>query len=487
MNPPTLETITGEDTPEKTTPARSRWRRRLVAAIPWLLLAGFALLAWVLFGDRLSPAKSVQTESVVTLRQAIDGGPSGEQAGNPFEAPALFQASGWIEPDPLPIKATALVNGVIDTVTVLEGQTVRKDDRLATLIREDFELDLATAESELKSLQAQSKAHEQAIEAAAAKIKTQHKKIEAGRTKCDELSVFRDRMVGAKPGVFSAAEIEETKLKVLSHSAEVDALAAEEAELKADKARLEAIRENYAADIGRAETEVARRELALDRTEIRSPVDGVVLRLLAVPGQKRMLDMDDADSATVAILYEPDSLQARIDVPLEEAAKLSVGQAVRLRSSFLSDRVFQGIVTRIVGEADLQRNTLQAKVRIENPDDRLRPEMLCRAEFLAATASTDASSEIKGGTSPATAGGRVVVFVPETALVNRKGSEAEAWTVDSENRLEQRSLKLGSEKRDGYLRVREGLLPGDRVVVDPSPDLAEGDRVQPQSGKGKKP
>ena len=44
----------------------------------------------------------------------------------------LFQASGWIEPDPLPIKSTALVDGVVQEVHVLEGQLVKKGEIIAT-------------------------------------------------------------------------------------------------------------------------------------------------------------------------------------------------------------------------------------------------------------------------------------------------------------------------------------------------------------------
>ena len=57
-----------------------------------------------------------------------------------------FQASGWIEPDPLPVKATALISGVVDEVFVLEGESVGEDDIIATLVDDDAELDLATAE-----------------------------------------------------------------------------------------------------------------------------------------------------------------------------------------------------------------------------------------------------------------------------------------------------------------------------------------------------
>lgn len=484
MNSKSLESITGVGPPETQSPVPMRWQRRMAASIPWFLLAGFALLAWVLFGDRLLPATPVRTETVVTLRQTVGGevaASTGEKI-DPFEAAALFQASGWVEPDPLPVMATALVNGVVETVTVLEGETVKKGDLLATLIREDFDLDLASAEAEMNSLEAEARAHEAAIDAAAAKIKTLHKKVKAGEMKCLELEDRRDRMVRAGRGAISESEIEQAKLMLQTHGTVVEALLAEEVELVAERSRLEAMRATFKADLRKAFTEVARKKLALDRTKILSPIDGIVFHLHAVPGQKRMLDMDDPKSATIAELYQPERLQARIDVPLEEAARLSVGQAVRLRSSFLSDKVFFGTVTRIVGQADLQRNTLQAKVRIEQPDRRLRPEMLCRAEFLAATTNGEGkdSSKEKAST-PTRAAARVAVFVPESALVDREGSKAAVWTVDSENRLERRSLTLDSEERDGHLRVREGLRPGDRVVMNPSPAFSEGERVQPEN------
>ena len=45
--------------------------------------------------------------------------------------------------------------------------------------------------------------------------------------------------------------------------------------------------------------------------------------------------------------------------------------------------------------------------------------------------------------------------------------------------VESRELTLGQEERDGYRMVVAGLLPGDRVVLDPDPDLEEGVRVEP--------
>ena len=202
------------------------------------------------------------------------------------------------------------------------------------------------------------------------------------------------------------------------------------------------------------------------------------MRLLAVPGQQRMLGPDNPDSAAIAYLYDPDKLQARIDVPLADAAQLRKGQAVRLRSNFLPETVFLGTVTRITGQADLQRNTLQAKVNIKNPDERLRPDMLCRAEFLAAAGSSDNRHDRTQQS------GNLRVYVPEVAFIQRNPTSAEVWVLaDNGKRIRRQTVQLGTEIREGFIRVLEGLNPGDRVVAKPAPDLEAGMRVDANENK----
>ena len=62
--------------------------------------------------------------------------------------------------------------------------------------------------------------------------------------------------------------------------------------------------------------------------------------------------------------------------------------------------------------------------------------------------------------------------------VDQQGADARVWVI-SENRVEPRQVTLGQEEREGYRHATAGLLPGDRVVLDPAPDLAAGDRVDP--------
>jgi len=459
--------------------ARS-WRRRAIAWFPLGLVAAFLALFALVLGDRLRPGRTLPIATVVTLRAETGARATAAEKANPYEAPLRFQASGWIEPDPLPIKATALVDGVVDRVHVLEGERVEKGQLLATLIDDDVRLDLETARSQLESLQAQAAAHESHIEVTEAEIATLRKQVAAAEAKRAELADEARRLRNLPAGSVPERDVTQARLALETQNAEIAARESQEEELRGRLRQLRDQARDFKARIGEARTEVARRQLALDRTRIVSPVDGVILSLLAVPGQKRILRMEGSDTATIAILYEPERLQARIDVPLAEAAQLTNGQPVRIRSNFLPDRVFRGTVTRIVGEADLQRNTLQAKVRIEDPDPRLRPEMLCRGEFLSLSSPGDAMQT--SGNAASAGGGRVRVFVPQSALTEADETSAQVWVLDdSVGRLARRFVILGAERREDHRLALDGLKPGDRVVLDPPDDLKAGERVTPRS------
>ncbi len=446
--------------------------------LPTGLLLGFALLLLLVLGDRLVPAREVILEKVVTLQSESETISALEPVSvDPSDAPLLFQASGWVEPDPLPIKATALVDGVVSEIHVLEGETVKKDQLLATLIDEDAKLNLRTAESRLRSLHAQSEAQAGQVAIIKAEMATLEQRIVAATAKKAELEDQVRRFDAAGlTGAVAEREVVLARLQLATQVAEIGTLTLGEEELIERLRQQTAIVREFEARVSEARTEVARQQLDLDRTRITSPLDGIILRLVAVPGDKRMLGMDHMDSSTIAILYQPDRLQARIDVPLAEAAKLAVGQAVRLHSSLLPDHVFHGQVTRIVGEADLQRNTIQAKVRIDNPDPRLRPEMLCRAEFLAPV--TPAGRAVSESRRASTA---VNLFVPNSALIGSRDHQATVWRLDeSGERVIPTEVTLGDERGETHRLAIEGLRPGDRVVINPPADLQPGDKIRPK-------
>jgi len=442
--------------------------------LPVGLFLGFLLILGLLFGKRLLPAVAVETASVITIR-AGESTSSVEKLSTPEsentppgKGSLLFQASGWVEPDPYTVYVSTLINGVVDEVHALEGQTIKKGDLVATLIDDDARLALKAAKQKYVGLEKRIVAHCTGFDIINAEISAAQRKIEALETQLDEARDTSSRLGKLSKGAVSQQQVVQARLATERQIAMLAEARAEIPRLDARLAQLQSEKEAMSANLDELATARDQAQLELDRTQITSSMDGIVLHLHAAPGKKRMLDMDSPTSAVIVELYNPKQVQARIDVPLNEAAALSAGQSVELVSDLLPNKTFTGTVTRISGQADLQRNTLQAKVQIDEPDLRLRPDMLVRAKFFSL-----GNSESPGGTAvPST--GRLALYVPEKSLV----SDTQVWVVSSEFTAEKRTIKLGTETKDGHRLVLEGLRSGESVILPPHGNLDEGSRVE---------
>ena len=454
-------------------PNSSKRRPLPAVLLPVSLLIAFIVIFGLMFGSRLLPATEVTTAPVIALRLNPDQSET-QTPGTPVEIDrdtVLFQSSGWMEPDPYIINVPALIDGVVKEVFALEGQHVEKGDTLATLIDDDALLDVKHATQAIATLDAMKVAHCAQLPVLNAEMQGVQKQIEAAKALHAELLDVSTRLASVPSGSVSALEVRQAQLKVDAQKAVIDEATAALSGViaKINKVNLEELSVN--AKISAAQTELARKNLALERTIIRAPINGVVLHLHAEPGKKRMLASDDPKSANIVELYDPEKLQARIDVPLSEAASLQIGQAVSITTDLLPDTRFTGEVTRIMGEADLQRNTLQAKVRLHNPDTRLRPEMLVRAAFHP-SGNADATAAKNGSTAR-----RLTLFVPTGSLFEQSQESARVWSVER-GRARLRILTLGSEKREGHIQVIEGLKPGDQVILPPFDGLKDNQRIK---------
>jgi RND family efflux transporter MFP subunit len=455
-----LDILTNNDSAPAEKPKRSyAW------LLPVGLLVGFLLILALLFGERLLPAVSVKTLPVETLRS--EEGASSAPATSGGKGEMLFQASGWVEPDPYITYVPTLINGIISKVHVLEGDTVKKGQLLAELIDDDQKLSLEAAEQKYRGMEKKIEAHCKAVPIIEAQIAASKKKIEAGKALLSEERDNLKRLENLGSNAVSEQSIVVARFTVARNEATVAQTEAELPELSAKIEQIHAERSSMEATLAEYKVQRAEAQLALDRTKIYAPMDGIVQHLDVAPGMKRMLNMDNPKSAIICEVYDPEQLQARIDVPLTEAAGLAVGQKVEMVSDILANRTFQGTVTRISGQADLQRNTLQAKVEIDDPDIRLRPDMLVRAKFFALTGN---SNKLQAASS----GGRLSLYVPKQALVN----DTQVWVVSPEGRAELRGLELGNTTRGDHVLVLSGVKSGEQVILPPHADLAEGDRVK---------
>jgi RND family efflux transporter MFP subunit len=165
-------------------------------------------------------------------------------------------------------------------------------------------------------------------------------------------------------------------------------------------------------DSARVELEIAQREL--DWATVKAPADGTVLKLLARPG-----DVVGPEAHGLASIYDPDKLQARVDVPLASMKGVRVGQEVEVSSEVLGASKTRGQVLRIQRESDLLKNTLQVKVQLIDPDPLLRPETLCRARFLAPEEQESGAIELFRVPAAAVRGSAVYILDPSTGRARR--------------------------------------------------------------------
>lgn len=490
----------------KMAPPRFRWRTRVL--LPAVILLTVSLLIGYTARDALWPATPVTVVPVILKASAAA----------PVGGSVLVQAPGWVEADPFAISVSALADGVVSEVLVLEGEPVAQGQIVARLIDDDARLALARTQAMLA-------ARESALTVAKAKLAEAERnwehpieltrRLDTATAHLAEKQAELDRWpyelareeahavyleaefkrveTVRERGSASDIEVVRASQNHAAQQAQVEVIRKREAILKAQllalKAELKAAGDDLdlritdtralaearaavrLAEATVASSEVMRDEavLRLSRMEVRSPATGLVMTRLAEPGSKLMLQMDDPRSAQVVRLYDPAKLQVRVDIPLVDAAKVGVGQRAEIIVDVLPDRVYLGRVSRIVHEADVQKNTLQVKVAIENPTSELKPEMLARARFLA------------GGDSTGSAGSRdpvQQVFVPRSAIVKRDGQTL-VWLADQVSnvaRLE--PVTLGSATLGDSVVVFEGLRSGDRVIVDAPEDLVVGQRIR---------
>ncbi|NBX33523.1 MAG: efflux RND transporter periplasmic adaptor subunit, partial [Planctomycetes bacterium] len=255
---------------------------------------------------------------------------------------AAVQAPGWIEPSPFAVMVPALTPGVVRTVLVLEGERVEAGQVLVEMNDEEQRIGVRLAE------------------AALAETRAKRREME------DELS-RKARLVDS--GAASAGEV--SRLKI----------------------RIDAMR---AAEEG-ADAERAMRALILERTKVRAPIAGVVMARLAVPG---MIGGGMQDGKPLIELYDPSQLQVRADVPLADAGRIAIGDRAEVTVDVLPDRAFRAEIIRVVHQADIAKNTVQAKVRIIDPDPALKPEMLARVKlFPQVSGRNSGSSSTSNNTS----------------------------------------------------------------------------------------
>lgn len=272
-------------------------------------------------------------------------------------------APGRVEPASEEIKVSAEIAGKLKSVLVEEGDRIHKDQTLAILENDDYRAQVASAQARLKEREATLRlvvngARGQERREAMESVKEAEAVMENARVEME-----RRRELYTK-GVIAREESDRSEREYRVTKARFEA-ARERHALIDDEAR-EEDRSKAEADVELARAELDEARARYEKTFIRSPIDGVVIRKHLKAGESTSL-MRESPVLTVA---DTTRLRVRVDVDETDVSRISEGQRAYVTADAYGERQFSGRIVQI-GQALGKKN-----VRTDEPAERVDTKIL---------------------------------------------------------------------------------------------------------------
>lgn len=391
-----------------------------------------------------------KTISTTTVTLETSGGSSGA---------TVLSVSGYVVPHHR-IAVGAKVMGRVNWIGVEKGDLVQQGQVLVRLEDTEFRAqvnqaraNLAAAQARLDQLRAGSRPQE--------KLKDRAGVLQAEAALRNAEAEFERTEKLYQSGVASKAEFDRALAQRDSARAVLEA-ARQASDMTDIGPRTEEIRVAQ-AQVQQMRAALDYAQTQLSDTQIRAPVSGTILQRIVERGEMVTPSAFGESGARTSVVSLADltDLQIELDISQTDFARLKMGQRAEIIPEAFPKLRYSGFIAEIAPEANRAKATVQVKVKVENPDEQLRPEMNVRVNFLA-EASTDKGTVAR-------------VMVPREAVVRR--DEKDFVFVVKGNRVELRSIRVGEEVT-GLYHVLEGLSGGEVVATTGADRLSDGDRIE---------
>jgi biotin carboxyl carrier protein len=172
---------------------------------------------------------------------------------------------------------------------------------------------------------------------------------------------------------------------------------------------------------------------------VEAPIAGLIAKVSVAQGQPVEPNM------SLMEIYDLSTVEAVAAVPQHLAGKIGKGMEARIKVAGYED-TWTAELAHIGAEADPVSGTVEAAFHVKNDDGRLRPGM--RAEFTLVLAKTPG----------------VTAVAREAVLTEPTGRYLFIRDYELKNAFVKRYVVTGAEN-DRSIEIKEGLLPGDEVVM----------------------
>lgn len=184
-----------------------------------------------------------------------------------------------------------------------------------------------------------------------------------------------------------------------------------------------------------------------------APFDGVITQRNIDIGS--LVQADAVNSTFMFTILQSNVVRTQVYVPQDAASGVTPGIGAVIRVPELPDHPFAGKVTRIADALQPGTRTLLVEIDIPNPDGLLSPGIYATAEL-----------HIPRKTASVTVPAGAIIF-------NRNGVQV---AVVEAGVAHLRKISIARD-RGTEVEVVDGVNAGDRVVLNPAVELADGDRV----------
>jgi len=250
----------------------------------------------------------------------------------------------------------------------------------------------------------------------------------------------------SRPELVAQEEIDVAQGKDLEASAGVssakDALAAAEQGLLASKAAL------------------GKDQAMFDYARITAPFDGVVTEIYGYTGALLPAGTSSSKGAlALCRLSQNNLLRLVIPVPERAVSEIRVGQTIAVDVSGIK-RTFDGKIVRFSDQIDTQTRTMHTEVEVPNPKYELVPGMYASVKIPLHSAAN-------------------VLAVPVQAVESGGEGQGTVLVVDSSNRVEKKTVKLGLQSAT-QVEIVSGLQLDEMVVYGEQGQFRPGELVKPK-------
>jgi membrane fusion protein, multidrug efflux system len=189
--------------------------------------------------------------------------------------------------------------------------------------------------------------------------------------------------------------------------------------------------------------------------EIRAPFHGVITARNAEVGNL----ITGSNAGALFTLAQLDTLRVFTDVPQAYYRYIKVGQSVDVRVPEMPGKVFTGKVVRTSEALRSQSRTLLAEVLIPNPKRELVSGLYGQVNF-----------QVNQTEPP-------VIIPANTLVITPEGPQV--MMVKADNTLHTQPIEIARDFGT-TVEVGSGLQGGEHLVINPSDNLHEGQKVQPK-------